>query len=189
MTSNVLLSLFAFIPFFVSAQPDSIASQFGYFNAFHAGGLFGKSGNGSDVSVATIHGVQLNKFRVGIGVGYDAYENWRTLPVFLSAAYDFLPVRGNAFFVQLNGGYSKAWHHFQENDLSVRNIKPGPCAHPVLGYRLRGNKFELYVTAGYKVQRLEYEQTPLWWTNNPGSKISVSRDMGRLSIQLGFGFR
>ena len=189
MKNKVLLILFLSAFFPVSAQSDSTASKVSYFNSFHAGGLFGKKGNGSGESFATIHGIRLEKFSFGVGIGYDAYQEWRTLPVFASVTYDFLALRDNAFFIQLNAGYSKAWYPLEDEDQFTYARKRGPCAHPVLGYRIRGSKFDLFLTAGYKFQGINYIQTPRWWTWPAGSKITVGRDIERISIQLGFGFR
>jgi hypothetical protein len=61
-------------------------------------------------------------------------------------------------------------------------------AHPLLGYRIRSEKFSLYFTAGYKFQNLEYEQSPKWWIwGYTSSKTTVSRKLERLSFQIGFG--
>lgn len=188
MKSRVLLILFVSGSFLASAQSDSTRNKISYFNAFHAGGLFGKKGNGSGESFSTIHGIRLRKVAFGIGVGYDAYQEWRTLPVFASFTYEFLAIRYNAFFIQLNAGYAKAWYPLEEQDQFTYDRKRGPCAHPLLGYRICGLKFDVYLTAGYKFQAINYVQTPEWQSWNPGSKYYISRDMERISIQLGFGF-
>jgi hypothetical protein len=189
MRNNLLLLAFLVgSSFSVFAQPDSTASKISYFNSFHAGGLFGKKGSGSGESFSTIHGIRFKRFAFGIGVGYDAYQEWRTLPVFASVTYDFLKLRDNAFFIQINAGYSKAWYPLEEEDQFTYDRKRGPCAHPLIGYRIHSNKFDLYLTAGYKFQGINYLQTPRWWNWAPGSKITVGRDIERISIQLGFGF-
>jgi hypothetical protein len=72
-------------------------------------------------------------------------------------SYDFLPLRGMAFFMQLNAGYSKAWYPPEDQDQVTYDHKRAACAHPVLGYRIHSNKFNLYLTAGYKFQAINYE--------------------------------
>ena len=188
MKNSVLVFLFLSGVSVVFAQSVPAPPKISYFNSFHAGGLFGKKANGSGESFATIHGVRMNKYAFGIGVGYDAYHEWRTLPVFASLSYDFLPLRDNTFFIQLNGGYARAWSPMEEQSQFNYEDKRGPCAHALLGYRIHSNKFNLYLTAGYKLQEIQYEQTFDWWSG-PGSKVYVARDMERVSVQLGFGFR
>jgi hypothetical protein len=188
MNRVFLILILLLISFFAIGQADSSFSKLSYFNSFHAGGLFGKKGNGSGASFSTIHGIRIEKFAFGIGVGYDAYREWRTLPVFVSLNYDFFRFRGNAFFVQVNAGYSKAWYPLEDGEFIYDN-KRGPFLHLLLGYRINAHKFNLYLTAGYKFQTIDYEQTSMWWTwGFPGSRTYVSRDMERISIQLGFGF-
>lgn len=189
MKSRILLSfIIVFFIFSVSAQPDSSFSKATYFNSIHAGGLLGKKGNGSSLTASTIHGIRNKNFAFGIGIGYDAYLEWRTLPVFGSLSYDFAGFRENAFFMQLNVGYSKAWNPLADDDQFVYDKKGGSYIHPLLGYRIHSHKFSLYLTAGYKLQRIAYEQTPKWWIwGYPANKVTVERDMERLSVQLGFG--
>lgn len=180
------------ILFFVScsvlAQSDSTFSKATYFNSVHAGGLLGKKGHGSSLTASTIHGIRIKRISLGIGAGYDAYLEWRTLPVFGSVGYDFLPLRQNAFFLQFNAGYSKAWNPHSNDDQYIFDEEGGTFIHPLVGYRIHSNKFSLHLTAGYKFQNMVYEQTPRWWAW-PGSKATVERDIERISIQLGFGFR
>lgn len=188
MKSRILLSLIiVFSSFSVSAQPDSSFSKATYFNSIHAGGLLGKKGNGSSLTASIIQGIRNKNFAFGIGIGYDAYLEWRTLPVFGSLSYDFAGFRENAFFIQLNAGYSKAWNPLADNDQIVYDGKGGRYIHPLLGYRIHTDKFSLYLTAGYKLQRITYE-TPKWIWGFPTNKVTIERDIERLSVQLGFGF-
>ena len=141
------------------------------------------------MSLSTIHGIRHKRFALGIGLGYDVYQEWRTLPLFGSLAYDFFRYRGNSFFIQLNGGYSKAWYSLADEDQFTYKEKGGIFLHPLVGYRIYTPKIDVYLTAGYKFQRLTYDQTPKWWAwGYPRNKITVDRDIERLSIQIGLGF-
>ena len=188
-----ILRLLAFIVVFgtfsVSAQPDSSFSKVTYFNSIHAGGLLGKKGNGSSLTASLIHGVRYKNSSFGIGIGYDAYRDWRTMPLFGSVSYDFARIRNNAFFIQLNAGHSKAWNPLEDQEQFVYDEPGGRFIHPLLGYRIHTQKFSLYMTAGYKLQRLAYEQTPRWalWGYS-GHRVTIEHDIERLSVQLGFGF-
>src|SRR5688500_17542250 len=79
-----------------------------YFYNFLAGGLLGDEGQGTGFSISTIHGVRKNRLALGAGVGYDSYYDWRAIPAFGSISYDFAKVKRNAFYLQVNAGYSYA---------------------------------------------------------------------------------
>ncbi len=191
MKSRIFLSfIIIFSSFSISAQPDSSFSKTSYFNSFHSGSLFGKKGNGSSLSISTIHGICNRKVAFGIGIGYDAYLEWRTVPLFGSFGYNFAWHKENSFFLQMNAGYSKAWNPVTDNEQFIYDAKGGRYIHPVIGYRIHTRKFSLYLTTGYKLQRINYEQTPTWWIGrNSANKVTVERDIERLTVQLGFGFR
>ena len=193
MKSRILI-LLAFIVVFgtfsVSAQPDSSFSKVTYFNSIHVGGLLGKKGNGSSLTASLIQGVRYKNFSFGIGIGYDAYRDWRTLPLFGSVSYDFARIRNNAFFIQLNAGLSKVWNPLEDDDQFVLDDKAGRFIHPLVGYRIQSQKFSLYMTAGYKLQHLAYEHRLRWLTwGYAANKVTIEQDIERLSVQLGFGFR
>lgn len=188
MHSRVLL---AFSVLFISAssaaQPDSTVSSPHYFLSVHAGGLFGKKGNGSSLTTAVVQGVRYQRFALGAGIGYDAYQDWQTLPMFGSLSYDILKKRKNIFFLQLHAGYSKAWNPFTNEQQISSGLEAGRLFHPQIGYRLTSGKLNVSLSVGYKFQRLKYESTPMWW--GWGTKTTVKRDIERLSFQLGIGFR
>ena len=170
------------------AQSDSIVARPVYFYSIHTGGLFAKE-NAPSLSISTIHGMRHKRIAVGLGIGYDVYSEWRTMPVFASLSYDMShSARPNAFFIQLNTGLSKAWvPDLETGDFDFKE-KGGTMVHPLLGYRIRTEKFNLYFTAGYKFQILQYEQSPNWWIwGYTSSKTTVNRKVERLSIQIGFG--
>jgi hypothetical protein len=159
-----------------------------YFYTVHAGGLFEKD-KAPSLSVSTIHGMRHKRLAAGLGIGYDAYTEWRSMPVFASLSYDLSGSRNqNALFIQLNTGFSKAW--IPEADGGEFNFheKGGTMVHPLVGYRIRTEKFRLYFSAGYKFQNLKYEQSTNWWTwGSASSRSMVNRKVERLSIQIGFG--
>lgn len=189
MKNRILFVLIVLSPA-VSAQSDSSFSKKPtYFYTVHAGGLLAKKGNGSSLTTSTIHGIRYKNLAFGIGLGYDAYLEWRALPVFGSVSYDFAHIRRNTFFVQMNAGYSQAWNPLSDDDQFIFDERGGMVIHPLVGYRISSDKFSVYLTAGYKFQRIEYEQTPRWWIwGYPGSKTTVVRDIERISIQIGFGY-
>lgn len=191
MKSRILLSvIIVFSTFSSYAQSDSASSKAHYFYSIHTGGLFGKKNKGSTFTASFIQGIRYKNVSFGVGVGYDAYLDWRTLPMFGSLNFDFDRVKSNAIFIQLNAGYSKAWNPVTGNEQFIYDAKWGRYIHPVIGYRIHTPKFSLYLTTGYKLQRINYEQTPTWWIGrNSANKVTVERDIERLTVQLGFGFR
>src|SRR5688572_20111035 len=95
----VLIICVTLISFSAPAQYDSLYSQASYFLSIHPGGLFGKTGHGSAMTVSLIQGVRHNRFGFGAGIGYDSYPEWRTFPIFGSVAYDFSKGRNNRWFI------------------------------------------------------------------------------------------
>jgi hypothetical protein len=183
MQSRVLAVLtIVFFSFSAEAQSDSSALKPGYFFSLHAGGLVGKKEDGTFFTSSLIQGLRFNRLAIGLGIGYDAYVDWRVMPVFINANYDFSRYRGNSFFVQLNGGVAKAWTPILSDVEIVYNEAANININPLLGYRIVGDKFNLYLSAGYKFQMLEYG-----WGYSGGYKTYVRRDIGRACLQLGFG--
>jgi hypothetical protein len=178
--------IFPFIT--ASAQSDSASKKSTYFFSLHAGGLLSKTGDGTFLSASTIHGVRKQTVAFGVGLGYNAYLQWRTFPVFASISYDFASLSHSAFFMQINAGSSRAWVPDTDQSEFVYNPERGLYVHPVIGYRVRANQFRLYVTAGYQHQNLQYEQTwKNWIWGPPSGKTTIDRTIQRVSLQIGIG--
>lgn len=188
MKSNSLVVILLFLSLSAIAQTDSTFSGTSSFLSIHSGGLFGKKGHGSSLSVSAIHGIQYKRLALGVGVGYDAYVEWLTLPVFASASYGLTTGKDAVFFVQTNTGYSRAWSRLPDVHQFNYSEEGGFFFHPMFGCRIDEAKFSVYFTAGYKFQDLSYKQTPDWWTwGHPGGKVTIDRKIQRLSIQIGIG--
>src|SRR6185503_16067302 len=80
--------LFLFFSFLAQAQPETLPERPSYFLSVHAGGAFGKKGQGSSLASALIQGVRYKWIALGAGVGYDAYSEWRAIPFFASVSMD-----------------------------------------------------------------------------------------------------
>lgn len=186
--SVVLLPVFLFSSFFASAQSDSTLSDISYFFSVHSGGLLGKKGDGTFFSASGIQGVRYRRTALGVGIGYDAYHEWRTLPFFASFGYDVFSRRNRAFFVQVNSGYSRAWNPHDDEESYILDEEGGYVFHSVAGYRISNGKVSLYFTAGYKIQDLSYTQTSRWSSWGP-RKITTDREVRRFSLQIGIGWR
>lgn len=192
---NRFLLGFCFIltAFTLAAQPDSVSSNhhnhIKYSNSFLAGALLGKKGNGSYTTLTTVHGMRCNRLSAGLGTGYEGYTEWRTLPLFAAVSYDFAKVKDNAFFVQFNGGYSFAYRTAEYEDNRDYDIDGGKTFSGILGYRIKTNKLSIYISSGYKFQRIKYSYTSsFWWNADVAAPVTtVERDMERFVVQIGVG--
>jgi len=189
MNRVFLILILLLISFFAIGQADSSFSKPSYFLSLHAGGLLGKKGYGSSLTSALLQGVRYRGFTFGVGIGYDAYAEYRAIPVFGSLGCDLASVRMNAFFIQVDGGYSKAWNLLEDETFFSYAQKAGTYFHPLVGYRIHNGKMNVYLTAGYKFQRIAFQQTPNWleW-GLTGNRVTIQHDIQRLSVQIGFGF-
>lgn len=182
------------------AQADSLQStteksKITYFNNLLTGVAFGETGDGGTVTLSTTHGVRYKRFFLGGGIGYDLYDDgWRILPVFATAGFDFWQIKNNVFFIQASYGYADAWSMSnRREDLPNYESNGGKMLAYSLGYRLNADKMSLYISAGYKFQRLSY-QYDLWsyWLDSyaPAQPPSFhyQKDMERLVVQIGIGF-
>ena len=173
------------LSFSAEAQSDSFALRPRYFLSVHSGGLVGKKGDGSFLTSSLIQGVRFDRLAVGLGIGYDAYVDWRVIPVFMNLNYDLgRSPGGNSLFIQFNGGVSKAWNPWLSEVETVYNEEANININPMVGYRIIADKSSLYISIGYKSQVIEFG-----WGYPGGDKTFVRRQTGRVAIQLGFGFR
>lgn len=189
MNRNFFLLPFLFFSFAALGQSESVPSKASYFFSVHTGGLLGGAGQGSSFTTSLIQGVRVKKFAFGVGLGYDALAEWRTLPVSGIVRFDFAKAGRDNFYFQLDGGYAKAWlPDIDESQFNFRE-RGGIFFHPQIGYRINAEKVKVYMSAGYKLQRLEYEQATTWWSGwgQSVNKYYVTRDIERISIQIGFG--
>jgi hypothetical protein len=176
------------LPVLLHAQSDTTDDKqhrIPYFNYISSGALIAKMDKGVSFSISTIHGIRIGKFFTGLGIGYDAYQEWRVLPLIASIGYDLYRKHAETLFFQLQGGYSLA-RNVPLNDFqpSPHDSKGGRMFTPSLGYRIKKENISLYLMAGYKFQRLDYEINQ-WW--NPNNRSTVKHNIERVTIQIGFG--
>lgn len=182
------------------AQTDSVGHagrKIRYWNNFLLGGL---RGDHKEVffSLATTHGVRLGRLAAGLGAGLDAYGDWKVIPMFASASFDFARIKNDALFIQMNGGYGRAIYTGEDRigvPVGVEN-GGGTMLNPMLGYRIKADRFRIYIAMGYKFQRNKYTYG---YNYNPTSsfalygpyeypKYTVQEDMQRFVVQMGFGW-
>jgi hypothetical protein len=170
-----------------------------YFLILQSGALVGCSqcGDATDVSFTTsaVNGVTIaKKIQAGIGVGFDTYLGWQTLPVYASLGYDlFGNKNGNAFFIRLNYGFSKAWRLDSFRGYSFQKAEGGRMFAPQAGYRIKYHDLNLSFAVGVRFQRVfSYYEYPTWTMVNgeyqPSTNNSiVKQDMTRLMITMAVG--
>jgi hypothetical protein len=185
---NRLITLFVFLffPVLLKAQQDTVpaVNRFSYFNAIHSGVLMAKKDEGITVSVSTLHGVRYKNFFAGLGIGYDAYNEWRMVPFFATLGVEAEGNKQNFLFFQLEAGYALARNIPVENFQVTRyKSRGGGIVSPMVGYRIKKENISLYFMTGYRFQRLDYE-TNVWWGSN---SISVKREIQRITFHIGFG--
>jgi hypothetical protein len=186
----VFVCLFLCVSCQLSAQSDSSSiskNKVVYFNNFLAGGIFGKTENGSGPSFLMTHGVRMNRLALGAGVGFDSYLDWKTMPIIGSVYFDFAKIKRNAFFILFNAGYSNAWRIKEEDPIFDERVRGGEVINSMVGYRIKTNQFSLYISAGHKVQKVQRSYNPTPWSSIPRSKISIEENMNRMVVQIGFG--
>jgi hypothetical protein len=166
-------------------EKDTHDHEFRYWNSFATGILIGESEKTITGSFTTVHGMALNRWRFGIGVGVEGHENWRTMPVFLSGSFDFGRIRNNALYLQMNGGYSFAKYLTKIEGAANAEEDGGLMLNPMIGYRLNAGKVDVSFSAGYKLQRVDYSFDWIWgWPTS----ARVEEEFHRFMLQIGIGF-
>ena len=191
MKIRILLFILFIICISAHAQVDSGAPserKVIYYNNFLAGGLLGAGGSGSGLTFSTTHGIRINRLSVGAGFGFDSYSDWKTVPVFGTIEFDFAKIKRNAFFLQFNAGYADAKRINREEWITEYREYGGVMTSFMLGYKIRAEKFSMYVLAGHKSQEANYYYNPQPWSSfAPPPIYSVEENMNRFVVQLGFG--
>lgn len=188
LLATVLVVAICFLP--ASAQSDSSSAKPSWFMTLQGGLVIAKKMVDTAPSISMLQGIRYQRFALGVGVGYDSYESWRTLPVFSGVSYDLVQTAGHAFFIQMNTGYSPAWRLRRDEVQQEYKGAGGYFYHPSIGYRAGSGKVSIHISAGYKVQNVQYEMMPPWWSGwYSQSQITVSQTMERLTFLIGIGLR
>jgi len=172
----------------VNGQDSSLTEKpiIKYWNSFATGILSGGDNKTLTASLSTTHGIAMHRWRLGVGVGIEGYDGWRTVPIFGSISFDFGKIKNNALYIQTNAGY--AFGHRLEKIEGVINEKDegGLMLNPMLGYRMESERFNVSIAAGYKLQQTEYSfEWGGWW---PYVTTDMTEDFNRFTLQIGVGF-
>lgn len=133
-------------------------------------------------SVTTVHGVAMRNWTLGLGIGMEGYERWRTFPVFGSVSYYFRGPTSNGVFVTFNAGHSFGKLLMDDERIHVTDTKGGPMVNPMIGYHISANRVGLSLAAGYKMQRMAGR-----YRDSFGGTLTytVEERMDRFFFQLG----
>jgi hypothetical protein len=175
---------------------------FRYFFNVQVGPLIGCNdcSKGKDITFtsSTLHGTTIGKkLRTGIGIGFNSYHLWQTLPVFASASWDLLGTKNTqALFVQLDYGWSAAWKQYEDSDFALANVEGGKMIKAQVGYRIKYHNLKIAWAIGSKFQEVSaYYEYPTFYYNEEGMLVegtpnttTVKKDMKRLVLSLSIGW-
>ena len=156
------------------------------------------TGKTASFTTSLVQGVRIGrKGSIGAGIGLDAYENWKTVPLFGSASWDLFGKR-NKVFVQLDYGYAGAWINKDAQGYGYKKSEGGKMINPLLGYRIQSGNIRFSFSAGYKFQRVfstydypTYNIYPMYYaypTLTPGTK-EIRTDMNRFVVGMAIGWK
>jgi len=182
------------------------SKPFEYFFNIQTGMLVGcndcNKGKEFTFSAATVQGVTIgNKFRTGVGIGFDSYQNWQTLPLFGMTSWDLIGNKTkNALFVQMNYGWAHPWFvrdGFYSNYSSdpFSSVSGGRMINPQIGYRISYYNLRLSLVAGYKFQQIHYKKPSYYYPNCPMcdfpqlSLDEVTQDTNRVQLIMSVGWK
>ncbi|MGC3948763.1 MAG: hypothetical protein QM762_30390 [Chryseolinea sp.] len=150
-------------------------------------------------STSTTHGVTLGKkTRAGIGIGFDTYFGWQTVPMFGSVSYDLAGTKNtHAVFIQGQYGWSFAWHETLQYELPSKDVQGGTMFGVFAGYRVRYHNLRISILAGFKQQLATtiYERET-WIPSETGvmvpgtpSRTTIETTMGRAAFNLALSWK
>ena len=171
-----------------------------YYFTFAMGAMIGcercrATGKTASFTTSLVQGVRIGrKGSIGAGIGFDAYENWKTVPLFGTASWDLFG-KTNKVFVQLDYGYAGAWINKDAQGYGYKKSEGGKVIHPLLGYRIQSGNVRFSFSAGYKFQRVfssydypTYNIFPEYYAYfTSGTKIRM--DMNRFVVGMAIGWR
>jgi len=181
------------------------SKRFEYFFNIQTGALVGcndcNKGKEFTFSAATVQGVTIgNKFRTGIGIGFDSYQNWQTLPLFGMASWDLIGNKTrNAVFIQMAYGWAHPWFvrdgaysNYSSDPFS--SVSGGRMINPQIGYRMKYYNLRLSMAIGYKFQRISYDSKlytycPYCDFAPTASTAEITQDMNRVQLVMSVGWK
>jgi hypothetical protein len=157
-----------------------------YWNSFATAVLIGESEKNLTGSLTTTHGIAMKRWRLGVGVGIEGFDDWRTVPLFVTGTFDFGRINNNWLYLQMSGGHAFGRYLKKIEGTSNGEENGGLMLNPMIGYRMNAGKFNVSIAAGYKLQQLDYSFDWTWgW---PGAATVIDGEYHRVMLQIGVGF-
>lgn len=170
-----------------TAESKGKHARIAYCNRFSSGVLLGGESGIMTGSLTMSHGVAIGRWSLGAGTGVEGYERWRTMPVYGSLTYHAREPGRNGVYVQMNVGHSFGWWRQSTTEGIVYEDHPGGLMiNPMIGYQLAGEKINVFLSAGYKHQRISYAYGIEWWEQ---VHYRVDEKLSRFYFQIGLGIR
>jgi hypothetical protein len=178
-----------------SASPGDI----GYFFNLQVGPLIGcnECGDSREVtfSASTIHGITVGrKLRIGVGIGFDSYAQWQTMPVFGSLSWDIVGTKNSgALFLQTSYGSAKSWLT-PRNVWGFKETIGAEMAYAQLGYRFACDDMRVSLGIGSKFQRTHARfEYPTWIPTGGTSTVvnttEVEQELNRFMVIISVGWK
>ncbi len=164
-----------------------------FYHELRGGVLLGE--DNTSITLHNINGYQFSRFLApGIGIGFDKYENYRTIPVYAHVkGYIFDRKITPYYFGDI--GYGFAWYNGEHvTGYNISDVHGGLYWQVGLGYRISFYNSALLLTFAYKNQGagLSYIydtlQTGMYPASDQSIEISEQRTLRRVSICIGFSF-
>lgn len=156
-----------------------------YYNRLSTGILVGGQHGMVTGSVTTIHGISLGQVALGVGVGLEGYERWRTVPIFGSLSYYPNGARESGAFLQLDAGHAICRLLTAAEEVEIDGSRGGFMFSSTLGYQLAVGKLLVNLSAGYKMQKMRGHFTGVW---SP-LRYTIEEQADRFVFQIGVGFK
>jgi hypothetical protein len=167
-------------------QPESNSPGIKYHNQFSTGVLLGGEYGLVGGSLTSVHGIAIGVWTIGVGSGIEGYERWRVIPLFGSLTCHFRGYTRNSMFLSFNVGHSYGRLLLKTIDgIDLGDTKGGSLINPMIGYQLSGNKWNLYLSAGYKRQEIAGN----YGSSGSPFRYSIDERIERFMFQIGFGIR
>lgn len=177
--------------------------RFQYFFNVQVGPLIGCNDCSGDKDItftsSTLHGITLGrKLRVGLGVGFDSYDSWQTLPLYGSVSWDLLGTKNTqALYLQFDYGWSAAWRQRDQFEYGFTDSGGGKMYNALVGYRIKYHDLKIGLAIGSKSQQVyTYYESPSYYYNSEGilvqgapNRTTVKKEMSRLIFSLSVGWK
>ena len=158
-----------------------------FFHWMEFGGLFGGKSSGETTtafSVHTINGYRLWDFlEPGLGVSFDFYDDFTTLPVYLSARADLVKARVVPYYFG-GVGYGFVWQN-SNSPIDFDQVQGGITWSAGMGIKIPLEKISVVVSAGYKHQKIT---TLIGSIEEMGFETEENRKIRRFTLTTGITF-